>query len=243
MPLAVITGASRGIGKATALALAEAGYDVIGIYAKAHEAAKTTLAELLARDISAEMMCGDVSQPEEVRGIFDLIREKYGNPDVLVNNAGIDYYGLLQDMSYADWKKLFAVNVDGVFLCSQEVLPGMIRAGKGRIVNVSSVWGSHSAAMESAYAATKGAIEALTRSLAVEVAASGVRVNGIAPGVVATDMMRCFSEEECALIQEDIPVQRFAQAHEIASVIKFLCSDQASYMTGQIVKVDGGFLI
>lgn len=240
--LAVVTGASRGIGRATALSLAEAGYEVVGVFRREKEAAEEVSARLQKLGSTGLMIQADLSDGEDVARVFKAVRERFGDPEVLVNNAAMDYYGLAQDMAYETWQKLFRVNVDGVFLCTQEVLKPMIAKGKGSIVNLSSIWGSRSAAMETAYAATKGAVEAFTRSLAVEVAASGVRVNAVAPGVVDTDMMRCFDQETCRSLCTEIPMQRFATADEVARSIRFLCSQEASYMTGQILKVDGGFL-
>lgn len=241
-PVAVVTGASRGIGRATAFSLADAGYEVVGLYRKQVETAGDVSRGLQDRGLKGLMIQADVSQPQAVAQAFAQIRAVFGDPQVLVNNAAMDYYGLAQDMSFEDWQTLFRVNVDGVFLCTQEVLKPMLARGQGAIVNLSSIWGSHSAAMETAYAATKGAVEAFTRSLAVEVAASGVRVNAVAPGVVDTDMMRCFDQDTCMDLSLEIPMQRFAAPEEVAKAITFLCSDQASYITGQILRVDGGFL-
>lgn len=240
--LAVVTGASRGIGRATAFSLARAGYEVVGLYRTREDAAGEVSQGLQALGYKGLMVQADISQPKDVAQAFGKIRALFGDPEVLVNNAAMDYYGLTQDMAYADWQSLFRVNVDGVFLCSQEVLKPMLARGRGAIINVSSIWGSRCAAMETAYAATKGAVEAFTRSLAVEVAASGVRVNAVAPGMVDTDMMASFDRETCQNLAAEVPMQRFASPEEVAKVIRFLASKESSYMTGHILRVDGGFL-
>lgn len=243
MGCVVVTGASRGIGRAIAVGLGNKSGTVACIYKEQRELASETVAEIAQKGGRALAVQADVSDPEAVSRAFADITAELGEVDILINNAGVDYYGLLQDMSFSDWRNVFSVNVDGMFLCTRAVLPDMIRKKQGVIINMSSIWGSHPAAMECAYAASKGAVEAFTRSLAAEVAACGIRVNALAPGVVETEMMRCLSEDDCDHVRTCIPMGRFATCEEIAGYVSFLCSDAARYLTGQVIKPAGGFVV
>lgn len=171
------------------------------------------------------------------------MHEKWGGVDVLINSAGISWNGLLQDMLDAEWLDLFDTNVNGTFYCTRAVLPDMIARQRGVILNISSIWGSHAASCEVCYSATKGAIDAFTRSLAQEVAYSGIRVNAIAPGVVHTDMVEQLGKETNAVLHADMPMHRYANPDEVAGLASYLISDQASYITGQIITMAGGFVI
>lgn len=234
MEKALVTGASRGIGEAIARALARDGYFVYLNYLHSRERA-----EMLAREIGGAAICADVADDEQVRHMYDEI----GDVNVLVCNAGISEYGLLTELTPERWRRVFAVNVDGVYHCVRRALPAMIREKRGAIVTLSSVWGLHGASCEAAYAASKAAVIGLTRSLAKEVGPSGVRVNCIAPGVVETDMMAGFSARDRAALCENTPLCRLGTPEEVAEAAAFLVSDHARFITGQVIGVDGGFAL
>jgi len=229
---ALISGSSRGIGAAIARALAKAGYEVIINYSKDAENALA-----LARELSAKAIRADVSDPEAVRRMFDAV----GDIDTLVINAGIAQFGLFTELGYEDWRRIFAVNVDGAFNCLQCALPHMIREKRGSIVIVSSVWGVTGASCEAAYSATKAALIGLTKSLAKELGPSGVRVNCIAPGVIASEMNSRLTPEDVAALEDETPLMRIGTPEEVASLAVFLAGDGASFITGQVIGADGGF--
>lgn len=234
---ALITGASRGIGKAIAQALAHEGYELYLTCDRTFDICEKVAAEIAEKEnVSVTAFEADMSDEKAVMGLFD----KIGDIDVLVNNAGISYVGLLQDMSYADWSRVMAVNVDSMFLTSKAALPGMIRAHKGCIINISSIWGNTGASMEVAYSASKGAVNSFTRALAKEVAPSGIRVNAIACGIIDTDMNKCFSGEELESFVNEIPADRMGQTDEVAQMVVLL-TKAPDYLTGQVVTLDGGY--
>lgn len=229
---ALITGASRGIGAATAERLAADGWDVYINYTRNEQKAKALAAKLGGTAIQA-----DVADSEQVRAMFDRI----GPVGLLVCCAGVSEYGLLTDMTPEGWRRLFAVNTDGAFHCCREAIGGMVHEKAGCIVLTSSVWGVYGASCEAAYAASKGAIIALAKSLAKELGPSGIRVNCVAPGVIETDMMARFSAEDKAALAEDTPLGRLGTPGDVAELIAFLASDRASFITGQVIGCDGGF--
>lgn len=239
----VVTGASRGIGRAIALQFAKEGRLVVCVYAHQEAAAAAVVEEAMASGGSAVAMACDVGNEAAVEALFARIGDTVGPVEVLVNNAGISHYALVQETSFAVWRQLFSVHVDGTFLCTRAVLPQMLQRQNGVIINMSSIWGSRGAAMESAYSACKGAIEAFTKAVAQEVAYSGIRVNAIAPGVVATGMFEALTEEDRAQTLSDIPAGRAASPEEIAAYASFLASDACTYMTGQVLSPSGGFVI
>ena len=167
--------------------------------------------------------------------------EKEGRLDVLINNAAVSHTGLLQDMSLSEWQRIMAVNLTSVFLTTRAFIPSMLQSGGGRIINISSMWGSVGASCEAAYSATKGGVEALTKALAKELARSNIAVNAIAPGVVDTVMNDNLSEEEKRALSEEIPIGRFAEASEVADLVRYL-SNAPYYLTGQVIGIDGGFI-
>ncbi|MDY2986383.1 MAG: 3-oxoacyl-ACP reductase FabG [Peptoniphilus sp.] len=235
MKKVLITGGAKGIGKAVSEKLFADGYQVLINYNSSKDAA-----EALAKNLNTKAYQADVSNYNEVKTMIDKIKSDFGNIDVLINNAGISVVSLFQDLEVAKWKELFNVNVGGCFNTIQCVLPDMISNKRGVILNVSSIWGSHGASCEVAYSATKGAIESLTKSLALELAPSNIRVNAIAPGTVNTEMMKCYTDEDLKYICENIPMMRMAEPTEIAELVSFLISDKNSYMTGQIISTNGG---
>lgn len=235
---ALITGASRGIGKALAEAFAAAGYDLYLTCIHSEE-----LLHSLCRRLSEQyqIRCipfvGDMGDYETVKQLFSGI----SHLDVVINNAGISHIGLLSDMTPAQWHHVMATNLDAVFYTSKLAIPLMLQKKSGRIINISSIWGNAGASMETAYSASKGAVNSFTRALAKELAPSGICVNAIACGVIDTDMNRCFDEEEMQMIIDEIPADRLGRPEEVADFALQL-ADSPSYLTGQIITLDGGYL-
>ncbi len=234
---AVITGASRGIGAAIAEAFAQNGYDLM-ITCKESKVLLNQLQERLSRDyaVSCRTFIGDISQEETVKELFASVTDI----DVLVNNAGISYVGLLHDMDLTDWNHVISTNLTSVFLCSKYAIPLMLKKKCGQIINISSVWGNVGASTEVAYSASKGGINAFTRALAKELAPSGIQVNALACGMIDTDMNRHLSQDEVHTIIEEIPADRIGQPSDVAAAVLSLCTG-SSYLTGQIISVDGGW--
>lgn len=240
MKVALITGASRGIGRACAVRLAADGYTVVINYSHSEAEALAALEEIRAAG-GAGMICkADVSNPEEVREMVTLVDKTYGQIDLLVNNAGVvkDEYLLMMNPDTLD--KCLSLNVKGYFFCAQAVALKMFRKKRGVILNMSSVSGELALAGQSVYSATKGAVNSMTRVLAKELSPKGIRVNAIAPGFIETDMIRALPEEKKAEYLANIPLRRFGKAEEVAAAVSALASDAFSYMTGQIVTLDGG---
>lgn len=233
---ALITGASRGIGRAIAAAYAGAGYDLILTCRRSGEALGAFCRELSdAFSVNAAPFVGDMGDWETMLRLFAPI----SSLDVLVNNAGVSHIGLLQDMTPDQWRALMSTNLDACFYACRLAVPLMVRQQSGRIINISSIWGSTGASMEAAYSASKGALNSLTRALAKELAPSGIAVNAIACGVIDTDMNRCFSEEEMRALIGEIPADRLGTPEEVAALALQLAQAPV-YMTGQILTIDGG---
>lgn len=241
MRTVLITGSSRGIGAATARRLAE-NYKIVINYKNSKDEALDLLDEIRKINPLAIAVKADVSKEEEVDYLFDTIEKNFGPVDILINNAGKSHVGLIQDMTYENWQEIINTNLNSVFLTSKRAIGPMIRQKSGVIINMSSIWGKEGAALEAAYSASKGAINSFTKALSKELAPSNIRVNAIAPGVVLTDMMKNdYGEKDLTLIKEDIGLGRFADPKEIADLIAFLISDEASYITGSIIDINGGF--
>ena len=235
---ALITGASRGIGRAMALIFAKAGYD---LYLTCHT--KIEMLEELARELEQEysIVCKCFCFPiSEEQAVIEMM-EDIPALDVLINNAGISYIGLLTDMSYEDWKTVVDTNLGGCFLTCRYAVPGMVSRKKGKIINISSVWGIVGASMEVAYSASKGGINAFTKALAKELGPSNIQVNAIACGIIDTDMNKCFEEEELEALVQEIPADRLGKPQEVAELALQLCEGN-EYLTGQIITLDGGWL-
>jgi 3-oxoacyl-[acyl-carrier protein] reductase len=237
----LVTGASRGIGRATALAFAHAGYDVVSA-ARAMEDASgaEALAELRAANPSASAVNLDLASAESIKEAVGRVVKDKGRVDVLVNNAGITRDGLAVRMKPADWDAVLRTNLDGSFLCIQQVLPGMMRNRWGRIINITSVVGQTGSAGQVNYAASKAGLIGITKSLAQEVASRNITVNAVAPGYISTDMTKDLPADLKQAIMGKIPLARIGTPADIAAAVKFLASDEASYITGQVLAVNGG---
>lgn len=242
-PAALITGASRGIGAATARLLARRGYAVAVNYFRS-EAAAFALAEELAREgCTAFPVRADVSDGKQCQKMVDTVLDKFCQLDILVCNAGISRFGLLSDLTDETWRELFAVNVDGVFHCCRAAIPHFIHRKAGKIVTVSSMWGQVGASCEAAYSATKAAVIGLTKALAKELGPSGIAVNCVAPGVIQTDMTAGLDPEILDSLAGDTPLGRLGAPEDVARAIAFLCSPEGDFITGQVLGVSGGFVI
>lgn len=238
----LVTGASRGIGRAIASAFAAEGDRLIITCSRSEQELlnfKKELEETFHTEVLASV--GDISSFEYVEQLFEQITERFGGVDVLINNAGISYIGLLTDMSIDDWNRIVSTNLTSVFSTSRLAIPHMVHKKKGKIINISSVWGIAGASCEVAYSACKGGINSFTKALAKELAPSNIQVNAIACGVIDTQMNACFSEEERAELADEIPAGRFGTPEETAHLAVQLATGN-EYLTGQIITLDGGWL-
>jgi len=216
----------------------------VGIdYLNSQEQAEALVKELRLQGADALAVQGDVADREAITAAIHLVEASLGPIEALVNNAGIAEQSQFQDISDAFWHRIFAVNVDGAFHTIQAVLPHMIQAKSGSIINISSIWGQRGASCEAAYSATKAAVIGLTRSLAMELAPSGIRVNCIAPGVIFTDMVKVLGDETLAMLAEQTPMGRLGTPEDIAKLAAFLAGESASFVTGQVITADGGFIV
>lgn len=237
----LITGSARGIGRATALHLASLGHNIAinGI----HDEKKlcSLQAEIEGFGVRCCHFLGDVGNHEKAREFYELAKNTLGSVDVLINNAGVSHVGLFQDMTPLQWQQIISTNLNSVYNMCHFAIPDMVHAQSGRIINISSMWGICGASCEAAYAATKGAINALTRSLGKELAPSNIQVNAIACGAIDTDMNRCFCAEELADLAEEIPAGRLGQQEEVAKMIALLIN-APDYLNGEVIKMDGGYV-
>ncbi|NLL38994.1 MAG: SDR family oxidoreductase [Clostridiales bacterium] len=235
---ALVTGGARGIGRAISKVLAEDGWTVAVNYLNSEEAALS-----LSREINCLLVKADVSDENQVSAMFKRIKSEIGSIDLLVNNAGISSYGLFTDITPEEWRKMFSVNVDGVFYCCRQAVPDMIRKKHGCIINISSMWGQVGASCESAYSASKAAVIGLTKALAKELGPSGIRVNCISPGCISTDMLGCFSQSELDALIDNTPLGTLGSPEDIAEMVCFLASEKCRFVTGQVIGANGGFVI
>ncbi len=235
MKKVVVTGSSRGIGKAIAEEFAKNGYHVIINASKSYKELQSTFSDFITKGYSCEAVMADVSNYESCKELFK------SDVDILINNAGISDISLFTDMTPAQWKHVIDVNLLSVFNCTHYALKSMIKKHAGIIINISSIWGERGASCESVYSASKGAVNAFTKSIAKETGLSGIRVNAISCGVIDTQMNSCFSEEEKADLCDEISLSRFGTAEEVAKLALFLANNSSSsYINGQIITIDGG---
>ena len=237
----LVTGASRGIGKAIAVKFAKKGYNVAISCIRSEDRLLQTKKEIESFQVPCLAYLGDMGDMTCCEELFARIRKQFGGVDVLVNNAGISYIGLLQDMSSEDWERMLHVNLTSVFNCCKLAIPMMLSAEKGKIINISSVWGNVGASCEVAYSATKGGINAFTKALAKELAPSNIQVNAIACGAIDTEMNHFLHREDLIGLMEDIPAGRLGKAEEVADLAYHL-GYKESYLTGQIIGLDGGWI-
>ena len=241
--IALVTGASRGIGRAIALQLAADGYAVAVNYCTNRDAAEAVCREIADRGGCAEAFACDVADEKQVAAMLMAVRERLGEITLLVNNAGIAEQKLFTELTADEWHRMMAVHVDGAFYTCREVLPAMLRRHAGCIINVSSMWGQIGASCEVHYSTAKAALIGLTKALAKEVGPSGIRVNCVAPGVVATDMLAGFDEATRAALAEETPLCRLGTAEDVAKAVSYLASENADFLTGQVIAVNGGYVI
>ena len=238
---ALVTGGGRGIGRAIALALGEAGAEVVVNYSSSASAADDVVATITAAGGKAYALQANVSIEEEVDGLIKTVLDRSGRLDVLVNNAGITRDGLLMRMKTTDWQSVIDLNLSGVFLCTRAVARPMLKQKSGRIINITSVVGLMGNAGQANYAAAKAGVIGLTRSTAKELASRGITVNAVAPGFIATDMTKDLDADS---ILKDIPLGTFGTQEQVAGAVRFLAADSAAaYITGQVLQVDGGMVM
>ena len=241
--VALVTGSSRGIGRAIAAQLAREGYAVGINYYERQDKAEELAAQLEREGCRALAVQADVSKRDEVNAMVKTVEDTFGPISVLVNNAGVAGQALFQDVTDEMWERYFGVNLNGARNTIQAVLPNMLHEKSGCIVNISSIWGQHGASCEVTYSCTKHALIGLTRSLAMELAPSGIRVNCVAPGVIETDMVKVLGEETLKDLAEQTPLGRLGKPEDIAAAVAYLASDKASFVTGQVLAVDGAFVL
>jgi len=239
----VITGSSAGIGSETARVFAENGWNVGIMYMNSQDDAETLEKEL--ENMGVKTFCGkcDVSLPESVKRFFEDAENTLGEIYALVNNAGVALQKLFCDVTEEEAKRLFDINVNGVFNCSKAVLPSMIKAKEGKIVNISSMWGICGASCEVHYSSSKAAVIGFTKALAKEVGPCSINVNCVCPGVIDTRMNANLDKETMDCLKEEIPLMRIGTPRDVAETIYFLCSEKSDYITGQVISVDGGMII
>lgn len=241
MKTIIVTGGSRGIGRALVENFAKDGYNVVLNYNKSEENAKKIKAELQKQGVNIEIFKADVSKKEEVKELVKFTLDKFQNVDVLINNAGISQTKLFTDIKEEEWDNIMNVNLKSAYFTTQEVLPNMINRKQGLIINISSVWGMVGASCEVAYSVSKAGLDGLTKSLAKELGPSNIRVNSIAPGIIDTDMNKNLSIEEINELKEEIPLNRMGKPIDIYRCAKWLVEDE--YTTGQVISVNGGWII
>ncbi len=239
--IAIVTGASRGIGREIAKSLARKGIKVIANYNNSQEKAEELKKELKEEGYEIEIFKADVSKEEECQKLVEYSIKKYNKIDILVNNAGIDKYQLITEVTKKDWEEIINTNLYSAFCMCQKVLPNMIHNKNGCIINISSIWGIVGASTEVVYSISKAGIDGLTKSLAKEVGPSNIRVNSIAPGYIETDINKDVTKEEKEEILKEIPLERTGEPKEIAKCVNWLVED--NYTTGQIISINGGWVI
>ena len=238
MQTVLITGGARGIGRAMVELFSKSGYNVAFTYKKSENEA-----ELLASSTGALAIRADSAREEDVLSAVALVGERFGGVDCLINNAAISSFSLFTDISLLEWNEIIAVNLTGAFLYSKAVLPGMIAKKRGRIINVTSMWGIVGSSCEVHYSTTKAALIGMTKALAKEVGPSGITVNAIAPGFIDTEMNKSLSAETRAELIDDTPLMRIGMPEDVANAALFLAGDNASFITGEVMNLTGGFIV
>lgn len=241
--VALITGGSRGIGKEIALELAKNGVNIVISYVNNMEKATAVIDEIISYGVKAMAVCADVSVEEDVLHMIKTVEEEFGTIDILVNNAGITKDNLIIRMKEEDWDSVMDVNLKGTFLCTKAVSRIMMKKRYGKIINITSVVGIMGNTGQSNYSASKAGVIGFTKSMAKELASRGIRVNGIAPGFIETDMTEVLKDEIKDTMLKAIPLNSFGNPKDIANLVVFLASERSDYITGQIINVDGGLLI
>lgn len=237
---AIVTGAARGIGKAITKRLVEDGFFVAAVY---------NFSEKLAKELESELYPNvktykcDVSDSESVNAVVRAVLKDRKTVDVLINNAGIAQQKLFTDITDEDWNRMIGVDLSGAFYFARAILPSMINEKSGRIINITSMWGETGGSCEVHYSAAKAGLIGMTKALAKETGLSGICVNAVSPGVIETDMMSNFSEADKEALREEIPLSRLGNVEDVANAVVFLCSEKASYITGQVISVNGGIVI
>lgn len=241
--VALVTGSSRGIGRAVAYRLAQDGYAVCVNYVERRDKAEELVALLRKDGCEAMAVQADVAERAAVDAMVRRVEETFGGVTLLVNNAGVAGQAQFQDVTDELWDRYFSVNLNGARNTIQAVLPHMLHEKSGCIINISSIWGQHGASCEVTYSCTKHALIGLTRSLAMELAPSGIRVNCVAPGVIDTDMVRVLGEQTLKELAGQTPLGRLGTPEDIAHAVAYLASDRADFVTGQVLAVDGAFIL
>lgn len=240
----LVTGASGGIGQAAALAFWQKGCNVVLHYHTHGDTPKALCRDMNAsRPLSAIALCADITIREQVNALFDTAEQELGAVDILVNNAGIAQQKLFTDLTDDDWERMFDLNVKGMFYCCQRAVPGMIQKKRGKIINISSMWGQVGASCEVHYSAAKGAVIAFTKALAKELGPSGIQVNCVAPGVIDTPMNRHLPPDAIESLKEETPLGVIGSPQDVAESILFLGSPESDFITGQILAPNGGLVI
>lgn len=239
----LVTGASRGIGAKIVEIFARDGHNVVINYNNSDKIAKSLSESLNNKGLSTQTFKADVSNIDDVCKMVKFCNSKYGSIDVLINNAGIAQTRLFDQITQSDWDRMLNINLKGVFNCSRQVVGDMISKKSGVIINVASMWGITGASCEVHYSASKSGVIGLTKALAKELGPSNIRVNCVAPGVIQTDMLNEYTQDDLEELRKETPLMRLGKPEDVANVVYFLASDKASFITGEVINVTGGFLI
>ena len=239
----LVTGGAKGIGASVCRKLAQDGYNIAVCYNTSELKAQELKDELLAFNVDVEIFKADVSKSAEVFELFENFDRRFGSLYALVNNSGVAEQALFTDITDEMWKKMIDTNLSGAFYCSREAVKRMVKSKEGKIVNITSMWGQVGASMEVHYSASKAGLIGMTKALAKEVGLSGITVNAVSPGVVKTDMISEFSEIDLEVLKDDTPLNKIGEPIDVANAVSFLISSGADFITGQVLGVNGGFVI
>ena len=242
MKTAVITGASGDIGREIATAFAKNGYNIAALYNSDQQSIDSLICDLNKLNVSAKSYQADISDEDEVKNVAKQLLSDFGSVSVIVNNAGISLTGLVTDFTTADFDKCFGVNVKGMFMLNNALLPSLINQKRGAIINISSIWGEAGASCEVLYSASKAAVIGYTKALAKELGPSNIRVNAVTPGFIDTKMNNEYSQDDINMFVEDVPLNRIGTPDDVAKAVLFL-ADENGYITGQIIGVNGGYIM